>query len=125
MGSENLNPQLLPRIARWFAALADENRLRLLLQLKAGPANVTQLTAGGSLSQASVSKHLAVLRQAGLVDLERRGTSSYYFVRQQEIFDLCGLVCNGVLGQLAREHDALTSVITNPSGTHSPSGVNP
>ena len=59
----SFRPELLPRMVQRLAALADETRIRLLLRLKEGPANVTALTAEMDVAQASVSKHLAVLRR--------------------------------------------------------------
>jgi DNA-binding transcriptional ArsR family regulator len=72
-----------------LAALADETRLRILFQLRerhercrdlpdyAG-IHVADLVQCLGLSQAAVSKHLAVLRAAGLVSVTRRGNRSYY-----------------------------------------------
>ena len=102
-----IRPELLPRIAERFAALADENRLRLLLLLKSAPANVTALTEELGIAQASVSKHLAVLRQAGLVDVERRGNNAFYAVRDDSVFDMCRIVCDGVVRFVREEHAAL------------------
>lgn len=67
-----------------FKALADPVRLRLLALIAAKTADgicVCDLVAGFDLSQPTISHHLKVLRQAGLVDSERRGTWVYYRVR--------------------------------------------
>ncbi|MFT3788577.1 MAG: metalloregulator ArsR/SmtB family transcription factor [Tepidisphaeraceae bacterium] len=99
--------RLLPLIVERLAALADESRLRLLLTLKAGPANVGSLAATLGLGQASVSKHLAILRQAGIVEVRRVGTQSIYSVRDAGVFDLCGLLCDGVTKHLRDQHALL------------------
>lgn len=59
-------------------ALAHPSRLRLIEALAAGPRCVCELhpLAGGALS--TVSKHLTVLRQAGLIRDERRGANIFY-----------------------------------------------
>ena len=56
---------------RVFAALADPTRRAILARLAQGEANVTELVAPFSLSQPTISKHLKVLEQAGLVSRGR------------------------------------------------------
>jgi DNA-binding transcriptional ArsR family regulator len=102
-----LHPQLIPRVVQRLKALADENRIRLLLALRAAPANVTRLTTELGIAQASVSKHLAVLKQAGVVEVRRVGTQAVYQVRDDSIFDLCKIVCDGVARFIEEEHAAL------------------
>jgi len=93
---KDMNPQLLARVVERLRALADENRVRLILRLKAGPANVTTLCAELDIAQASVSKHLAVLKDAGLVTADRIGTQAIYRIHDASVFELCDLVCAGV-----------------------------
>src|ERR1700674_6091378 len=57
----------LDNYASIFAALGDETRLRLITVLCVGGAmSITQLTAGTDLTRQAVTKHLAVLAEAGL-----------------------------------------------------------
>ena len=57
----------LQNCAPVFAALGDETRLRLIAALCVGGAmSITQLTAGTDLTRQAVTKHLAVLAEAGL-----------------------------------------------------------
>ncbi|MPV49943.1 MULTISPECIES: helix-turn-helix transcriptional regulator [unclassified Pseudactinotalea] len=68
-------------LARLFKALGDPSRLRLLSLIAAhegGRACVCDLTEPLGLSQPTVSHHLRVLREAGLVTSERRGTWVHY-----------------------------------------------
>src|SRR3712207_4096920 len=62
-----------------FAALADPTRRAILARLARGDANVSELTRPFGLSQPTISKHLKVLEQAGLVargrDAQRRPRS--------------------------------------------------
>jgi ArsR family transcriptional regulator len=70
-------------LARMFKALGDPVRLRLLslVASSAGAeACVCDLTAPFSLSQPTISHHLKVLREAGLLECERRGTWVWYRV---------------------------------------------
>ena len=69
-----------------FKALGDPVRLRLLSMIASGPdagVCVCELTPAFELSQPTISHHLKLLRQAGLVDCERRGTWVYYWVRPE------------------------------------------
>ncbi|SRR6266496_2738951 len=102
-----LTSELVGKVVERFKALADETRLRLLMRLKAGECNVTTLTEGLQLGQASVSKHLAVLKQMGLVEVRREGTRAIYRVRDRSVFEMCNLVCDGVVRHLRQEHEAL------------------
>ena len=59
-------------------ALGEENRLRLVRLLLHGPLGVNQLAEASGLSQYNVSKHLRILREAGLVEQEKRGQMRLY-----------------------------------------------
>jgi DNA-binding transcriptional ArsR family regulator len=56
-----------------FGALADPTRRRLLEQLAAGPARVTDLASPHPISLPAVSRHLRVLEEAGLIERRRAG----------------------------------------------------
>ena len=71
-------------LAAGFKAVGDPTRLRLLSLIAAhdgGEACVCELTVAFDLSGPTISHHLKVLREAGLVASERRGTWIYYQVR--------------------------------------------
>lgn len=62
-----------------FAALGDPTRLALLSRLGAGaPLPIVRLTDGSTLTRQAISKHLGVLRRAGLVRQTRRGRESLF-----------------------------------------------
>ncbi len=61
-----------------FKAIADESRLTILAHLSSEPASVTDLAELAGLRPPTVSHHLSVLADAGLVRFERRGTSRVY-----------------------------------------------
>ncbi|MFI1965867.1 ArsR/SmtB family transcription factor [Streptomyces pathocidini] len=70
-------------LAKIFKALGDPVRLRLLSLIASragGEVCVCDLTPAFELSQPTISHHLKLLRQAGLIDCERRGTWVYYWV---------------------------------------------
>jgi DNA-binding transcriptional ArsR family regulator len=60
------------------AALSDENRLRALLALRQGELCLCQITELLQLASSTVSKHLALLKQAGLVDSRKEGRWMYF-----------------------------------------------
>jgi ArsR family transcriptional regulator len=70
------------RMARIAKALGDPVRLQLVdvLRKHAGTVCVCELTPLFDVGQATVSHHLKVLREAGIVDSERRGLWAYYYV---------------------------------------------
>jgi ArsR family transcriptional regulator len=79
-------------IAEIFRALGDPGRLRLLSFLAAQPdgeACVCNLTEPLGLSQPTVSHHLKVLTEAGLLERERRATWIYYRLRLERLAELC------------------------------------
>src|SRR5947208_15894745 len=61
-----------------LAALADPTRRQVLEQLRRGPRAVCDIAARLPVSRPAVSQHLKVLREAGLVREERRGTQHIY-----------------------------------------------
>jgi DNA-binding transcriptional ArsR family regulator len=61
-------------------ALADESRIRTLLALRRGELCVCQITELFGLAPSTVSKHLSILYQAGLVESRRDGRWIYYLL---------------------------------------------
>lgn len=83
MAREPLSEADAKSLAAGFKALADPVRLRLLSLIASfagGEACVCDLTGPFDVSQPTISHHLRVLREAGLIDCERRGTWVYYWV---------------------------------------------
>ncbi|THV21327.1 ArsR/SmtB family transcription factor [Peteryoungia ipomoeae] len=69
-----------------FAALADPTRRGLFERLcRDGEQTVGELTAGAGVSQPAVSKHLAVLKRAGLVEDRVSGRQSHYRARAEAL----------------------------------------
>jgi len=91
---EALSADQAARLAPMFKALGDPARLRLLSLIAAsGPeACVCDLTGAFDLTGPTISHHLRVLREAGLVDSERRGTWVYYWIRPAVLRGLAALL---------------------------------
>jgi ArsR family transcriptional regulator len=74
----------MKQTARMFKTLADETRLRILALLTSGELCVCDLMAALELPQSTVSRHLATLRNAGLVEDRRQGVWMYYRLTASE-----------------------------------------
>jgi ArsR family transcriptional regulator len=70
-------------MSRLFKALADETRLRIVALLSHGELCVCHLEEALQLPQPNVSRHLATLRAAGIVEDRRDGTWVYYRIAEQ------------------------------------------
>ena len=64
-----------------YAALAEPSRRRILDLLRDGERSVNELVSSVGLSQPGVSKHLRVLREAGLVEVRPEGRRRWYGLR--------------------------------------------
>jgi len=88
---EPLSAHDAEQLAAALKAVAEPARLRLLSLIQAQPdheACVCHLTEPLGLSQPTVSHHLKVLLQAGLVEREQRGSWAYFRVREQPLATL-------------------------------------
>ncbi len=78
---------VVPAVA-FFRSLADPVRLAIVARLAQGEARVVDLTREVGLAQSTVSKHLACLRDCGLVDYRAEGRQSFYALARPELIDL-------------------------------------
>ncbi|KWW97737.1 ArsR family transcriptional regulator [Carbonactinospora thermoautotrophica] len=92
---EPLSAEQAGELARVFKALSDPVRLRLLSLIashEGGEACVCELSGAFDLTGPTISHHLKVLREAGLINCERRGTWVYYWVLPQTLQRLAGVL---------------------------------
>lgn len=82
-------------VARLLSALGEPSRLKIVRALWEAPASVGAIVRVTGLKQANVSKQLALLAAAGVLDRRREGTSVIYFIAVPLIRDMCELVCEG------------------------------
>jgi ArsR family transcriptional regulator, arsenate/arsenite/antimonite-responsive transcriptional repressor len=83
LGAAALGESQAAELAAMFKALGDPVRLRMLSLIASHPggeACVCEISATFDVSQPTISHHLKLLRAAGLLDCERRGTWVYYWV---------------------------------------------
>ena len=92
---EPLSAEAATELASMLKALSDPVRLRLLSVVAShsgGEACVCDISAGITVGQPTVSHHLKVLRNAGLLDSERRGSWVYYRVIPEALQQLSSLL---------------------------------
>ena len=90
-----LDRETAEQLARLLKAVADPARLQLLALIKSSPegsACVCDLTAPLGLSQPTVSHHLKVLRDAGLLHREQRGTWAWFSIDGDRLAELSVLL---------------------------------
>ena len=97
--SSPLPQETADRIAPLLKALADPVRLRLLSLVAAhagGEACVCDLNDAFDLSQPTISHHLKVLHESGLVERSKRGVWVYYRVQRDALADVAALIGGGL-----------------------------
>jgi ArsR family transcriptional regulator len=92
---EPLTDEAADRVARLIKALADPVRLRLVSLVAShadGEACVCDLNDAFDLSQPTISHHLKLLHEAGILDRDKRGVWVYYRVNGRALSDLASLL---------------------------------
>jgi ArsR family transcriptional regulator, arsenate/arsenite/antimonite-responsive transcriptional repressor len=95
LAAEPLSAEQAEQVAPQLKALADPVRLRLMSLIASHPggeACVCDLNEAFELSQPTISHHLKVLHEAGLLDREKRGVWVYYRARTQALASLGTLI---------------------------------
>jgi len=102
-GKRKITEKLLEGVAHRLRAMGSPIRLRILHALEDGELSVTDILLQVRTSQANVSKHLTVLRAAGLVKSRRNGVSVYYGIADPIVLVICRSMCDVILRQ-ANDH---------------------
>jgi ArsR family transcriptional regulator len=95
LSAQPLSAEQAEQIAPMLKALADPVRLRLMSLVashEGGEACICNLNAAFDLSQPTISHHMKVLHDAGLVDRDKRGVWVYYRARPQALASLGALI---------------------------------
>ncbi|HEY8777789.1 MAG TPA: metalloregulator ArsR/SmtB family transcription factor [Gaiellaceae bacterium] len=96
-----LPADLAELIARRFRVLGDPLRVRILDLLRDQELSVNALADELGAGQQNISKHLAVLAEAGMLARCKDGTHVYYRIADEGVFALCEQVCGSLQQQLA------------------------
>ena len=105
LATEPLSPGGADELAPLFKAVADPMRLRLLSLIachEGGETCVCDLLEAFEVTAPSVSYHLKILREAGLISSERRGTWVYYRVNPEVMERMSAVLAAPRLLQAAR-----------------------
>jgi ArsR family transcriptional regulator len=92
--------------AQIFKALGQPTRLQILDLLKEGERCVCEIFPAIQQEQANVSKHLSILKQAGIVDCRKEGLRIIYWIKNREVLNLLKRV-SGILKTRLREQQSL------------------
>lgn len=106
--AKELSPLALELIASRFRALSEPVRLRLLNLLMQGEFTVGQLVEASGSGQANVSRHLAVLRDAGMVGMRKEGLTTVCFIADVIVKDLCEMMCSRLREEMESNAAALS-----------------
>lgn len=85
----DLSCQDVPRFSLLFKAFSDETRIRILMHLEKKAVRVSDLVEKFDLSQSTISRHLGVLKAAGLVTGKRKGKEVHYSLNPNCIVGCC------------------------------------
>ncbi|MCS7009232.1 MAG: metalloregulator ArsR/SmtB family transcription factor [Chthoniobacterales bacterium] len=118
--SSTFTPRHLSEAARLFSILADESRLSILKSLMQGEKPVGQLAAECNLSQANVSKHLAVLLSGRFVGRRKYRNFVFYKIADPCVQKLCELMCSKIDNDFRTWEYPLHSTPNRPPPTKQP-----
>jgi DNA-binding transcriptional ArsR family regulator len=90
-------------VAGSLRALADPTRVAIVLWLASHPASITEIAKHFKLSQPTVSGHVQVLREAGLLEEKASGRSSMLTVTEQRLKDLLAFAEDSLLRQFPKD----------------------
>jgi DNA-binding transcriptional ArsR family regulator len=93
---------------------ADPTRLMIINELRTGEKVVSYLHETLGISQPLVSRHLALLRERGIVTTRRQGSSIFYSLSDPKIIDACNIVHTVLLNQIAKDKASAERLMTLP-----------
>ena len=79
-------------LTRVFSALADPTRQKIMDACCCCWLNVSEIVEAVDVGQPTVSHHLAILREAGLVHVRQEGKHTYYSLNQEKVMLCCGQI---------------------------------
>ncbi len=110
MISSALNQEISQLHADFCSALADPTRLILLYVLAEEPCHVGELAEKIGLPQPTISRHLKILRERGLVAAERRGMSVQYSLTDRRVIEALDLLRSVMRDGLAKRAELVEAI---------------
>ena len=102
MVNQTLKQEIIQLEADFCAALSDPTRIFILYVLNERSQNVSELTNDLGLPQPTISRHLKVLRERGLVVTERQGTVITYHLADQRVIQAMDLLRSAMRDRLTQ-----------------------
>jgi ArsR family transcriptional regulator len=93
--------------ADFLKALAHPIRLEIIEHLKTRESSVGEMVKGLAVEQSGLSKHLAILRQAGILSSRQEGVTVYYSIRDSGIFSVLRPIAEILRKKLRESQDVL------------------
>ena len=92
--------EVFESVARYFALLAEPMRLRILHAICNDERSVSSIVAATGATQTNVSRHLALMHQAGVVARRREGSTVLYRLLDLEFAQICRTMCVRIAGRI-------------------------
>lgn len=108
----NLREEIVRLHAQVCSGLADPNRIMIIYSLAEGPHNVGEIAALVELPQPTVSRHLKILRERGIVHFAREGQTILYMLSDKRIIQALDLLREALADQL-KDQAALATGMDN------------
>ncbi len=96
--------------AELCAGISDPNRIAILYVLSEQPSNVTDITRRLNLPQSTVSRHLRILRNSGLVQFERNGREVVYDLSDNRVIAALELLREVLNQRITTTHSQLINI---------------
>ncbi len=88
--------------AEFCKTLSDANRLLIITELAKGEVSVNELTRRIGLQQSNASKHLSLMRENGLVNARREGSTVYYSLSDMRVYEALKLLMEAQADQFEK-----------------------
>jgi ArsR family transcriptional regulator, virulence genes transcriptional regulator len=108
---DRYNVELYKMKAQLCKTFADPTRLIIIQELRDAEKSVGDLQNSLAIPQAAVSRHLAVLRERGVVQTRREGTNVYYRLSNSRICEACDIVHEILIKQIQVNREAAFRLI--------------
>ncbi len=110
MVNQTLKQEISQLEADFCFALSDPNRILMLYALSERPLNVTELTNELGLNQPTTSRHLKVMRERGLVQTVRTGTTVTYHLSDQRLIQALDLLRSVMRDRLTQRASLINEI---------------
>ena len=111
MKKTKYNLELYKLKSRLCKTLADPVRLMIIQELRDGERSVSDIQTALEIPQAAVSRHLAILRDAGVVLTRREKTNIYYRLTDFKICQACDMVNDILISQIETNRNLVMKLV--------------